>query len=121
MLSVITSANICSEELNLALVSSGFGFVLTSHSNETSTNSAFPLLPQPLFTARHFCFHMVDFSGNTLIFVAFGVGSRVCCACKVLFLFFFFFKALLTPVPKLNCALISRHAHSTISPYQRCQ
>lgn len=36
-------------------------------------------------TARHFCFHMADFSGNTLIFVAFGVGSRVCCAYKVFF------------------------------------
>lgn len=31
----------------------------------------------PLPTARHFCFHIADFSGNTLIFEAFGVGSRV--------------------------------------------
>ncbi len=56
--------------------------------------SPFPLLSSSLFsslnlsllpTARHFCFHMADFSGNTLIFVAFGVGSRVCCACQIFF------------------------------------
>lgn len=55
-------------------------------------------------TARHFCFHMANFSGNTLIFVAFGVGSRVCCACQV-------FLLRLTPAPKLNCLVISCHPH----------
>lgn len=59
---------------------------------------SFSLLP----TARHFCFHMADFSGNTLIFVAFGVGSRVCCACQV-------FSLWLSPAPKLNCSVISCH------------
>lgn len=56
----------------------------------------------PLPTARHFCFHMADFSGNTLIFVAFGVGSRVCCSCQV-------FSLRLTRAPKLNCSVISCH------------
>lgn len=56
--------------------------------------------------ARHFCFHMADFSGNILIFVAFGVGNKVCCACQVFWLW-------LTPAPKLNCSVISCHPPST--------
>lgn len=68
----------------------------------------------PLPTARHFCFHMADFSGNTLIFVAFGVGSKVCCACQV-------FSLRLTPAPKLNCSVISCHPPSTTSLSHICQ
>lgn len=71
---------------------------------------SFSLLP----TARHFCFHMADFSGNTLIFVAFGVGSRVCCACQV-------FSLRLSPAPKLNCSVISCHPPSTTSLSHTCK
>lgn len=81
-------------------------------------HSSLPLLSSlnlpPLPTARHFCFHMADFSGNTLIFVAFGVGSRVCCACQV-------FSLQLTPAPKLNCSVISCHPSSTTSLCHICQ